>query len=434
MTDRLESLAHNWNSIQKYHDIITELNAFVEVSRYKEVDVTINDPSKPEIHGKKIDRDMINGFKKQIKSRSRAYQQVVESMVNRLKIQKTPRILPLKPDGYINTLSYPVVVSDVVKKFFQNVNLGNTMAKEYVSRGHADGFFADGRDRDSMRAMHKKVFPMSTVTDDDLDSFSVHSRMKNLIFDSNVANGSILSHLFSLYTKVNRLASSKPSRIHTSEEFMKYVFDQKASFVVDGKDILSSIDFSPFEDKMVKLVDLLDEAEQAKKQSWHDCDSWNKADRNPPKDPSRQIYKLYHNNSYHDLLVKYTNDQNQLKVHKKEASDLIRKMFNTTKEVANPAPILKKILNRNKTFGEIIKEYTPSKNNGDPFIPNGSEASGTDHWGYSMTMVGVMKSYMMVPSVMMDLVGNQYKVYVQDEEVIKATAQLEHELSQLSKC
>ena len=427
-----ETLVHDYETSLTYNEILMDLNVFVETSRAKNLVWTINNPAIPEIDGKRVDRDLMLSFRRQLRARFKSHGASLETLSNKIKTSKTTRVVPLKPEGYINKLSYPVVISDVVKEFFKNVNLGNTLGPTYVARKFDEGFFVDGRDAEALREVHRRAFPGQNLSEEDLANASVQSRLP-LLLDNNIANGSILSHLFSLYTKVNKLKSSKASRIHTSPEFVDFILKQKVRYVVHGVDLLAGLDLKPLEPRIQELVKLLEDGEERFKQAKHNCDSWNKADQRPPKDPSSKIYVLYHNNTYHALQVEYTEAQAALKKYKKDASELLCKLFKTDKESSNPVSTLKKLLNRDKTFGEIIAQYAPSKNNGAAFIQEGEQADGTDHWGYSMTMVGVIKSYMMVPPIMLSLLDKQYSTVIQQEDVIKATAALEAELGGLSK-
>lgn len=429
----LEKLQDEGRRILELIDQLLDLHGIVEVNRSNGYDLMIDGgQGLDKLINRKIDRNMVQEFKRQFKDRFKHYQSDLEALASKGKTSKIPRVVPIKPEGYINKLSYPIIVSDVARDFFKSVNLGNTFSERYVASRHPEGFFIDGRDVNAITQFHKRVFPQETLTEDDLKALIPHNHLSSL-FESSAANGSILSYLFSLYTRVNKLQAKSSSRIHTSPQFMDHIFNKKVSYVVKGRDLLAGIDLVSHDAKIAELHKSYEDAEARKKLAKHNCENWRRADLKPPKDPKSLIYKLYNENNYIDLQREYTEAQNSLKVIHKQATDLLSFLFKTDKVVTNPAPVLKKLMNRNKTFGEVLKEYSGGNKKSDPYVPEGSQPFGTDDWGYSMTMVGVIKSYMMVPNIMLTQLDPQFTTFIKNDSVIRGTVDLENKLSNMSK-
>lgn len=405
--------------------MIVELSKFIGQLKSRKQEACVSTKEIGKLRGCRIDKNLVKHFVDLLNKET----QEVCSLARHFQTKSTrvkPQKAHLAKEKSISPLSLPYYVTDVCANFFKNVNLGNAYVNNYNEEKFADGMFLDGRDRDSVEKMMSKCFP--SIKGDKLnkavESHNIHAQLSHYMFDNNILNSNAVSNLFSLYSYANKLYSSKRVRVHPTTEFKNLVFNQKVSFKVGGRDILEGLDLEKYDSQMRSLLRRGDEAEDKFEKSRNDYNKWLRADANLPKGKNA-VGRIFHEeHNEHDLQRDYTAKHDELEKINEEAADLLIKIFGKGR-ITSPLPLIKKLLNRNKTFGEILEEYPENKTHGKAFVREGEQKSG-DLYGYTATMHNVIKSYMLVPPFLVETRMKQKDIdKLKDDEMKGSIAGME---------
>ena len=382
--------------------LFTKLSKFEGQLKAKKQEARIGGKAPQELVNIKIDKNLVKHYESLLLKEHHEICSYAARFQNESSKQKPKRMQRLKQNN-IPPLSCPYYVTDNCVDFFKKVNLGNSCAKDYLSKRFYDEMFLDGRDRSTIEKVVSKKCP--GISSDELretvNNHDIHRTLAPFMFDENIFNSNALSNLFALYSYANKLYSEKKIRVHPSDEFMRGIFDQKVRFSVAGKDLLEGVDLDRYDSHMREILKKGTEIET--ELSAHEIlyRKWLKADANPPKSKNAKGTKLHGEHTELELSTKYTELYDSLESVKKDAADLLFKIFGEG-NLNSPLSLIKKLLNRNKTFGEILREYPENKNHGKAYVRKGDEKEGTDLYGYTSTMHNVFKSYMLVPPFLVE--------------------------------
>lgn len=420
LIEKMNNVASDMEKSAKRKAELEDLRVFMEVYKANGFEMSVGGQGHPALIGRKIDKDMIAGFKSQIKTLDSNILKTVNLMNKRILTSTIEKVRVPRKTGAVDALSLPTFVTDTAKEFFSSVNLGNIKMSDYCQDKHRDGLYVDGRDANAIKAFHQSVYPGAPLSQEEVSNMSVLSQLP-LLTENNVANGGTISHLLSLFVNVNKLQSSgKVSRIHTTPEFMELIFNKKISFVVKGKDLLEGVNLSMYETTMKSLLERGTKAEENKKFHHDRCKTWKRVDVIPPMDKNSDSCVLHSKHTYKELNDAFSDSVGELKAVTKEASDFLLGIFKGEKEQSSPFSIIKKLLNVGKTYGEVFNSYSAGKSSA--FVPEADAPEGSDVWGLSNTMKSVLKAYFMPhPLLIQARLDSDYVNYLKKPEVIEAS-------------
>ena len=414
----MQSIEQQYKQLDLYTDQLVELAGYVEVFKHSDVEVTTNSLAPSDLTHKKINRAMLTNMKTQLKKLRDKTQKQHLALFRKMTISNIDKPKPTREQRVL-PLEYPVLLSDDAITFFKTVNLGNTNADMYAKKNRSDAMYIDGRDIGALQTVNASVYPGQNFSDEQLAEFSVHKHL-DTIFENNIANSFTVNHLFSLYSHVYKIVSSKASVYHTTDVFEKLILDTPVRFVVKGVDLLEGVAYKQHIPDMARLIAEGEAADAATSIAEKNCTSWLRSDAITPANKASDAYLLWNNNDYADLQATFTEAKNRSKATTKRANDLLLSIFPKKSDTTDPYPLMTKLINNGKTFREVLNSRPGQTDKKRCLIPKDQADPKTpDVWGYLKGMHAVIKSYFVIPTTFVQhSVDDSKREYLRDQAVI----------------
>lgn len=387
------------------HSLLLELHSYVDGLKKSNHVAVFNTPKEPLLNGRKIDRSFFDQFNRQYNDSLRSLKGEYHNLkLNSAKKAASTMRAPAKA-GSTSQLVAPFYVSDVARKFFEQANLGVANFGTYKALGDLDASSVDSRNRSEVESLHKKHFPSVPFNDKVFDDHSVHDKITQFLKMS-VINSSCIKSLFDLYNAANGVVSTISKSRVVPDQFMKdHLLNMKVDWTLDGVRTLDGIDFNKYRVEAQSLFDQYEKASAEESSIAKNVRLWKTADLVPPKSKKAVSATIHQSYRLEDLNDSWAAINVTITDLKRKGSDLLIQIFgNSFEKVADPFPLLKKLLNQGKTFAEILT-YNDLYN----------EKLG----GLHNKALPVILSYLRIPSPIMRLkMSSQASAVLKDDEVV----------------